>query len=52
MGKARVFSQLWEFLRYRKKFWLAPIVFLMVLMGFLLLVAEKSILAPFIYTLF
>lgn len=52
MGKARVFSQLWEFLRYRKKFWLAPIVFLMVLIGFLLLVAEKSIFAPFIYTLF
>jgi hypothetical protein len=52
MGKRKVFGQVWEFLKYRKKFWLAPIVFLMVLMGFLLLVAEKSILAPFIYTLF
>jgi hypothetical protein len=52
MGKSRVFGQVWEFLRYRKKYWLAPIVFLMVLIGFLLLVAEKSVIAPFIYTLF
>ena len=52
MGRSRVFGQIWEFLKYRKKFWLAPIVFLMVLIGFLLLVAEKSVIAPFIYTLF
>ncbi len=52
MGKRKVFGQVWEFLKYRKKYWLAPIVFLMVLIGFLLLVAEKSVLAPFIYTLF
>jgi hypothetical protein len=52
MGKSRVFGQVWEFLKYRKKYWLAPIVFLMVLIGFLLLVAEKSVIAPFIYTLF
>ncbi len=52
MGRTKVFGQLWEFLKYRKKFWLAPIVFLMVLIGFLLLVAEKSVIAPFIYTLF
>lgn len=52
MGRSRVFGQLWEFLRYRKKYWLAPIIFLMVLIGFLLVVAEKSVIAPFIYTLF
>ena len=52
MAKREVFRQLWEFLRYRKKFWLAPIIFLMVLVGFLLLVAQNSVIAPFIYTLF
>ncbi len=52
MTKRQVLGQVWEFLKYRKKYWLAPIVFLMVLIGFLLLVAEKSVLAPFIYTLF
>ena len=52
MGRSKVFGQIWEFLKYRKKYWLAPIVFLMVLIGFLLLVAEKSVIAPFIYTLF
>lgn len=52
MTKRKVLGQVWEFLKYRKKYWLAPIVFLMVLIGFLLVVAEKSVLAPFIYTLF
>ncbi len=52
MAKREVLSQLWEFLRYRKKFWLAPILFLMVLVGFLLLIAQNSVIAPFIYTLF
>ena len=52
MARSDVFRQIWEFLRHRKKFWLAPIIFLMVLVGFLLVVAEKSVIAPFIYTLF
>ncbi|MFI5180378.1 MAG: DUF5989 family protein [Thermoanaerobaculia bacterium] len=52
MAKRAVFGQIWEFLKYRKKYWLTPIIFLMVLIGFLLVVAEKSVLAPFIYTLF
>jgi len=52
MGKSDVLKQLWEFLRYRKKYWLMPIVFLMVLIGLLLVLAEKSVIAPFIYTLF
>ena len=52
MSRRKVFGQLWEFLKYRKKYWLAPIIFLMVLVGFLLLVAQKSVIAPFIYTLF
>lgn len=52
MAKHEVLVELWEFLKYRKKFWLAPILFLLILVGFLLALAEKSVLAPFIYTLF
>jgi hypothetical protein len=52
MAKSDVLRQLWEFLKYRKKYWLMPIVFLMVLIGLLLVLAEKSVIAPFIYTLF
>jgi hypothetical protein len=52
MSKREVLGELWEFLKYRKKFWLAPILFLLILVGLLLVIAEKSVLAPFIYTLF
>ena len=52
MARHEVLVELWEFLKYRKKYWLAPIVFLLILIGFLLVLAEKSVLAPFIYTLF
>ena len=45
-------KELWSFLRIRKKIWLAPIVFVMVLLGGLLFVAKGSVVAPFIYTLF
>ena len=45
-------SDLWSFMRERKKFWLAPIILVMVLMGVLLVVAQGSAVAPFIYTLF
>jgi hypothetical protein len=44
--------ELWEFLRVRKKFWLLPIIIIMLMFGVLLLVAEGSAVAPFIYTLF
>lgn len=52
MAKHEVLSELWEFLKYRKKYWLVPILFLLILVGLLLVLAEKSVLAPFIYTLF
>lgn len=45
-------AEMWSFLRARKKLWLAPIILLMLLMGGLLILAQGSILAPFIYTLF
>ena len=44
--------ELWAFLRERKKFWLLPIIMTMLLFGALMIFAESSALAPFIYTLF
>jgi len=45
-------SDLWGFMRERKKFWLAPIIIVMVLLGALIVLAQGSAVAPFIYTLF
>lgn len=47
-----IISELWAFLRARKKFWLLPIITMMLLFGALLLLAQSSAIAPFIYTLF
>lgn len=44
--------ELWAFLRVRKKLWLAPIIIVMVIVGGLLILAQGSVLAPFVYTLF
>lgn len=44
--------ELWSFLRVRKKFWLLPIVLMTLVFGGLLLLAQSSAIAPFIYTLF
>ncbi len=45
-------AELWMFLRARKKFWLLPIMAMMVIFGGLLVLAEGSAVAPFIYTIF
>ncbi len=45
-------QDLWGFMRERKKFWLAPIIIVMVLLGGLIILAQGSAVAPFIYTLF
>jgi hypothetical protein len=52
MSKAQVVSELWQFMRENKKFWLAPIIITLGLVGILLVLAKGSALAPFIYTLF
>ncbi len=52
MGKIGIAKELWQFLRIRKKFWLMPIVFVLLLMGVIIIFGESSALAPFIYTLF
>jgi Family of unknown function (DUF5989) len=45
-------SELWAYMRVRKKWWLAPILIVMLLVGALLIFAQGSALAPFIYTIF
>jgi hypothetical protein len=45
-------KELWAFLRVRKKLWLAPIIIVMVAIAALLILAQGSVVAPFIYTLF
>jgi hypothetical protein len=45
-------KELWRYMRERKKFWLLPIVIVMVILGGLIVLAQGSAVAPFIYTLF
>ena len=45
-------KDLWGFMRDRKKFWLAPLIIVLLLVGAMVIVAEFSALAPFIYTMF
>lgn len=45
-------KDLWDFMRVRKKFWLAPIIIVLLLLGALLIFAQGSAVAPFIYTIF
>jgi Family of unknown function (DUF5989) len=45
-------TDLWFFMRERKKFWLAPIILVMALLGVLIVLTQGSAVAPFIYTLF
>jgi len=45
-------KDLWSFMRARKKFWLAPIILILLLLGMLIVLSQGSAVAPFIYTLF
>jgi len=45
-------KDLWGFMKARKKFWMAPIIIVMLLLGGLIVLSEGSAIAPFIYTLF
>jgi hypothetical protein len=47
-----ILSELWAFMRVRKKYWLAPIMFMLLVFGGLVILAQGSAVAPFIYTLF
>lgn len=52
MSKWSILSEFWEFLQVRKKWWLAPIILFLFLLGALIIFTEGSAVAPFIYTLF
>ena len=52
MNRLEILKELWQFLKVRKKWWIAPIIFFLVLLGAVLVTAEGSALAPFIYSLF
>tara|TARA_B100000035_G_C20950224_1_gene531638 strand:- start:859 stop:1011 length:153 start_codon:yes stop_codon:yes gene_type:complete len=47
-----ILKELWEFLKVRKKIWLAPIITVLFIIGSLLIFAQGSVIAPFIYTIF
>jgi len=50
--KIEILNEFWNFLKIRKKWWLMPIVFFLLVLGVVLVVAKGSALAPFIYSLF
>ena len=52
MSRTRVLNEIWQYMKSNKKYWLAPIVIVLVTIGVLLAVVSGSALAPFIYTLF
>ncbi len=52
MGKLAILKEFWAFLRVRKKWWLAPIIIILLLFGILIFLSQGSAVAPFIYTLF
>lgn len=52
MSKATILREFWNFLRVRKKYWLAPIVLVLVLLSLLIVATQGSALAPFVYALF
>ena len=52
MAKGGLVKELWAFMKVRKKWWLLPIIVVMLLVGVLLVFAQGSALAPFIYTIF
>lgn len=52
MAKLELLKEFWDFLKVRKKWWLAPIVIVLLLLGTLIVLTQGSAVAPFIYTLF
>jgi competence protein ComGC len=52
MGRMSVITEFWDFLRHRKKFWLLPLVLILLVLGVVIVLTANSALAPFIYTIF
>lgn len=51
-GFVDLVKDIWDFLKVRKKYWLAPLIFTMLMMGALIVFTHGSVVAPFIYTIF
>ena len=47
-----LFKDIWDFLKIRKKYWLAPLIITILIMGSLIIITQGSVVAPFIYTIF
>jgi uncharacterized protein DUF5989 len=52
MATRGIVGELWSFMKLRKKWWLLPIIIVLLLLGGLLVFAQSSVLAPFIYSIF
>jgi len=52
MGKMSLIKEIWLYLRQNKKYWMIPIILILILMSVLLIFAQSSALAPFIYSIF
>jgi competence protein ComGC len=52
MAKLSILIEVWEFIKHNKKYWLIPIITILLLVGILLVVTGGSAIAPFIYTIF
>ncbi len=52
MSKSEGLLEFWQFLKVRKKFWLAPIIIVLLLLSLLIIFTETTAVAPFVYTLF
>ena len=52
MGKLSILKEFWEFLKIRKRYWLMPIVIILLALSLLIVFMQSSAVAPFIYTLF
>jgi len=51
-NRLEIFGELWAFMRVRKKWWLGPIILVLLFLGLFIVLTQGSALAPFIYTLF
>lgn len=51
-NRMSIVKELWDFMKVRKKFWLLPIITVMLMLGALIVLAQGSAVAPFVYTLF
>jgi len=52
MSKLSIVKEFWDFIKTRKKYWLAPVIILLLALSALIIFAQGSVVAPFIYTLF